>query len=164
MSTKDNEQSLRIETTLRGSKEIFIASYTMELDIPISKIAEKLELGDPICWSHIFSMMSYDCLRSASEVPTDSSLEQSTGTPSKNSILILSLDQLLTIFSLLETLEKRLVSLRPKLTQTGVFEPAITLQVLQLVGSRLALTTLELEEISRILKSDSDASSSPTQE
>ena len=164
MRSNDNEQLQAIVTILSGLRDSFSASYTTAVDTLPLKTLEKLGAGDRITWSQVFSMMSSGCLRSAKETIEASLSEPSIETPSKNSIHILSLSQLLTMSLHLETLAKRLASLKQKLTPTAASERVITSQALQQAASLLALMTLEQEAISRILRNDFGVSLSQTPE
>jgi len=154
MNENDNERSLTIMLTLVDSKGNSKLLSTMELVKPPLEIAEKLRRGDQITWSHLFSMMSCDCLKFAREEAEANLSEQSTEKPLRNSMVTLSLVQLLAISSHFVTLEKRLASLKQKLTPMDESEPAITSQALRQADSQVVLMTLELEEISRILRRD----------
>lgn len=154
MNKNVKEPSLTIETTLKDLKSNFEISFGKGQVILPSKTLEKLKLGDPIIWSRLFYMMSLDCLKSERETNEVRLSEQLIAKPSNDSNLTLSLTQLLVISSLLETSAKRYQSLRQKLTPTAESGRAITLLALQQADSLLALTILDLEEISRILKKD----------
>ena len=164
MSTKDKELSLHIALTSNGSNVSLGPSFMMESVTASSAMVKKLRHGDPIAWSQLFSMMSYDCQRSARRTAEETLDEPSTEKPLRNSTVTLSLVQLLAISSHLETLGKRLVSLTQKLTPTDASGRAITSEALRQADSQVALTTLELEAISRILRRDFAEYLSPIQE
>src|SRR5262245_35489255 len=148
MSTSDAEPSRTIVISLHESNGTSIGSFTMESTLTTSAIRAKLKLGDLTALLLLFSMIPSNSLRFESETSGASLPEQSTVTPLSAYRSTLSLNQLLAISSLFETSEKRLASLKRRLTQTGDSAPHITLPERRQVDFHLALTTLELVEIS----------------
>src|SRR5215475_3461745 len=134
----------------------------MESDMPLSEILERLARGAPMALSLLFSTTPSDYLKYAKEMTEEKWPARSTVTHLSDYRFTLSLSQLFLISSLYETLAKRLEFLRQRLTVMGDSELHITLPELRQVDFHLALMILEVEEISRTLKSAYAESSSQT--
>ena len=162
MSENDDEPLKLIGVILSDSSETSIASFTKVSDIIVSIIPQKLERGvRTVTWAHSF-MTCLDSLKSESETNEENSPVPSIVTRLSDYRFTFSLSHLLLISLRLETLAKRLVSLKQKLTPTVGSERRITLQALRQADSLLASMISDLVEISRILKNDLDGSSSQT--
>src|SRR5215831_5306639 len=164
MSKNDNEPSQVIELTLSDSNGTCIGSLKMDSDMPISRIREGLKLGDQTILSLVCYMMSLNYQRLEREMNVENSRVQSIVMPLNGYRFTFSLSRLLHISWLLETLVKRLEFLRQRLTPMGGSELHITSQGLRRVDLAVRLMTLELGEISRMLKNDYVKSSSRTRE
>src|SRR5262245_11341350 len=140
-----------IEVTLRDSSGTSIQSFKMESGITDSEIQAELKRGDltPM-WLHFSTI--YSSYRKLERELTEARWRgPSIVRPLNDYRYTYSLNHLLHISSLLETLVKRLESLKQKLTPTDGSELRITSPELRQVDFLLALMTLELVEIYKML-------------
>src|SRR5215471_13739786 len=146
------------------SSETSIVSFMKALATRISGTAPRPRPGDPTDLSQVFSTIKCASQRYADAMNAVSSSEQSIERPSRNSSSTSLPVLLYPIYSYFATMGKRLESLKRRLTRINVSERPITLEELRQVDFQVVSMILELAEISRILRSGYEESSSQTQE